>query len=361
MVRMNFGGWRTWVAFSNAYASLTSVASLNRVPKNDIPTGSGPAKPGRHRDARVAGDRRRGRRADRERVALAERGHPRRAVGRRDDRVEVVSRPASRRSRCAQRSWPSPAAATYAGSVRSPLVACACSKISCPKNCSSVGVPAVEGDQVGEVGRVVPGRGGQVGVDVVLELEQQRGELVVERAELVLERQVDAVDDGRRRAAPRPRPGRIGDSVSGVGHAGAADATRRSACPAARSGQAVEVVAVQERPGRGGRAGRRVDAAGSRRARAPRRRRCVAIGPAVSCSAEIGTMPDRLTRPSVGLIPTTPFVPGRADDRAVGLGADGDRGEVGGDGRAGAAGRAARVAVEHVRVVGLPADARSSR
>src|SRR6185295_17839422 len=36
---------------------------------------------------------------------------------------------------------------------------------------------------------------------------------------------------------------------------------------------------------------------------------CLPMGPAVSCSAEIGTTPDRLTRPSVGLIPTTPFWP----------------------------------------------------
>src|SRR3954454_20160847 len=34
-----------------------------------------------------------------------------------------------------------------------------------------------------------------------------------------------------------------------------------------------------------------------------------AIGPAVSCSALIGTTPARLQRPSVGLIPTTPFAP----------------------------------------------------
>ena len=34
-----------------------------------------------------------------------------------------------------------------------------------------------------------------------------------------------------------------------------------------------------------------------------------AIGPAVSCSAEMGTTPDRLTSPSVGLWPTTPFAP----------------------------------------------------
>src|SRR5580692_12564573 len=31
-----------------------------------------------------------------------------------------------------------------------------------------------------------------------------------------------------------------------------------------------------------------------------------AIGPAVSWAAEIGTMPARLTRPRVGLMPTTP-------------------------------------------------------
>ena len=31
-----------------------------------------------------------------------------------------------------------------------------------------------------------------------------------------------------------------------------------------------------------------------------------AIGPAVSCAAEMGTMPVRLTRPTVGLMPTTP-------------------------------------------------------
>src|SRR6201986_4726868 len=31
-----------------------------------------------------------------------------------------------------------------------------------------------------------------------------------------------------------------------------------------------------------------------------------AIGPAVSWAAEIGTIPDRLTRPTVGLMPTTP-------------------------------------------------------
>ena len=34
-----------------------------------------------------------------------------------------------------------------------------------------------------------------------------------------------------------------------------------------------------------------------------------AIGPEVSWSAVIGTIPDRLTRPTVGLIPTMPFAP----------------------------------------------------
>src|SRR4051794_26162525 len=37
--------------------------------------------------------------------------------------------------------------------------------------------------------------------------------------------------------------------------------------------------------------------------------RCLAIGPAVSCLADSGTTPDRLTRPSVGLMPTAPFWP----------------------------------------------------
>src|ERR1700693_3581545 len=32
----------------------------------------------------------------------------------------------------------------------------------------------------------------------------------------------------------------------------------------------------------------------------------VPIGPAVSCTGEMGTMPRRLTRPLVGLMPTTP-------------------------------------------------------
>ncbi len=33
------------------------------------------------------------------------------------------------------------------------------------------------------------------------------------------------------------------------------------------------------------------------------------MGPAVSCSAEIGTIPDWLTSPRPGLWPTAPFIP----------------------------------------------------
>ena len=33
-----------------------------------------------------------------------------------------------------------------------------------------------------------------------------------------------------------------------------------------------------------------------------------AIGPALSCECEIGMMPARLHRPTVGLIPTTPLI-----------------------------------------------------
>ena len=47
-----------------------------------------------------------------------------------------------------------------------------------------------------------------------------------------------------------------------------------------------------------------------------------AIGPAVSWLCEIGTIPLRLTRPSVGLMPTSAVVVRRRHDRAVGFGAD---------------------------------------
>ncbi len=45
---------------------------------------------------------------------------------------------------------------------------------------------------------------------------------------------------------------------------------------------------------------------------------CRAMGPAVSCSAEIGMMPSRLTKPRVGLWPTMPVDPaGQTIDPSV--------------------------------------------
>ena len=82
-----------------------------------------------------------------------------------------------------------------------------------------------------------------------------------------------------------------------------------------------------------------------------------AIGPAVSWLCAIGMMPLRLTRPTVGLMPTRRVVARRRDDRAVGFRADRGRRQVGRDGRAGAGARAGRVAIERVRVPRLSAAA----
>jgi len=65
--------------------------------------------------------------------------------------------------------------------------------------------------------------------------------------------------------------------------------------------------------------------------------------------------PLRLTRPTVGLIPTMPPAGGRRDDRAVGLRADRHRAEVGGDGHARSGARPGRRAIERVRVAALTA------
>ena len=56
-----------------------------------------------------------------------------------------------------------------------------------------------------------------------------------------------------------------------------------------------------------------------------------AIGPAVSCDTEIGMMPRRLTRPTVGLRPDQAGHRRRADDAAVGFRADADGGQAGRD------------------------------
>ena len=90
----------------------------------------------------------------------------------------------------------------------------------------------------------------------------------------------------------------------------AAAAARRSACLAAA------------RHRRGRRSRRRCRPAPS--AARPRRPPSAAIGPAVSCDDEIGTMPVVGSRPTVGLMPDAAVERGRAGDRAVGLGADGE-------------------------------------
>ena len=73
----------------------------------------------------------------------------------------------------------------------------------------------------------------------------------------------------------------------------------------------------------------------------------------------MGMMPVRLTRPSVGLMPTSDVVR-RRDDRAVGFGSDGRRAQVGRDRGARSGARARRVAVERVGVARLPAAAAPS-
>ena len=58
----------------------------------------------------------------------------------------------------------------------------------------------------------------------------------------------------------------------------------------------------------------------------------LAIGPGVSCVCEIGTTPERLTSPTVGLMPTIPFTEDGHTNEAVGLSPDRDRAQVRGDG-----------------------------
>ena len=79
------------------------------------------------------------------------------------------------------------------------------------------------------------------------------------------------------------------------------------------------------------------------------------IGPAVSWLCAIGTMPVRLTSPSVGLNPDERGAVRGADDGAVGFGADRGGGEVRRDRGARSGARAARVAIECVGILRLPA------
>ena len=82
-----------------------------------------------------------------------------------------------------------------------------------------------------------------------------------------------------------------------------------------------------------------------------------AMGPAVSWLWAMGTMPARLIRPSVGLMPTIPFDDDGTHHRAVGFRAHRQRAEVGGDSRARAGTRSARIAIERVGISGEAAAA----
>ena len=81
-----------------------------------------------------------------------------------------------------------------------------------------------------------------------------------------------------------------------------------------------------------------------------------AIGPAVSWAGEIGTIPERLIRPSVGLMPTTPHALAGTDDRAVGLGGHRERGQARRDPGRGPGTGAGWVPFQRVRVGGLAAQ-----
>ena len=86
-----------------------------------------------------------------------------------------------------------------------------------------------------------------------------------------------------------------------------------------------------------------------------------AIGPAVSWLCAMGTMPVRLTSPTVGLMPDKSVDVRRRHDRPVGFRADSGRREVRRDGYTGPRTRARRIAVERVRVARLPSASRSIR
>ena len=170
-------------------------------------------------------------------------------------------------------------------------------------------VALVETDHLGEGPRRGAGPRGQVGAEAVPELVQQRGEL--RRPDLVRAGQLDRVDD-RRAAFAKPRDRAVkhggGRRARGRGavaphaHPGAAKCTRITesaviGSPLARSTRRCE-------PAQAGSSGSAAASTLSRSAAASATER--ASGPAVSWAGEIGTIPVRLTRPSVGLMPTTP-------------------------------------------------------
>ena len=156
--------------------------------------------------------------------------------------------------------------------------------------------------------------------------------------------------------APQHADRRLGQPVGGV--AVAEELRPGHADPrAAEAGRVEELRVVRlargRRRGRGrvARVGARQSAPSSAAASATVRQ----SGPAVSWVCEIGMMPARLTSPTVGLMPDHAVGRRRADDRAVGLGADRHGPEVGRDRRGRAGARAAGVPVEHVRITALAA------
>ena len=106
---------------------------------------------------------------------------------------------------------------------------------------------------------------------------------------------------------------------------------------------------------------RGIDAGHRRRAESPRRATVRVIGPAVSWLWAMGMMPVRLTRPSVGLMPTRPqLLDGDTIEPSVSV-PTATVARAGRDGGAGAGARARRVAIERVRIPALAAARRSSR
>src|SRR5262245_66663373 len=99
-------------------------------------------------------------------------------------------------------------------------------------------------------------RGREVGIDVVLDLDQQRWQLVVER--VVEAGQDDLVDDGRALRTQR-RDGRVGDGVD-VGYVTPAAPDADALALQSTRVEVVEVVPAHERRGCTGRRIGRVDA-----------------------------------------------------------------------------------------------------
>src|SRR5439155_19565705 len=111
-------------------------------------------------------------------VAVGEVGDPGRAVGRRDDRVQPVRREGAvdRGARGVRRRGPLRAVGRV-GQVAAGRLG-QLEDLLAEERQLLRGVVAVELDQPGQVAGVRAGSGGQVRVDVVLELQQQRVELV---------------------------------------------------------------------------------------------------------------------------------------------------------------------------------------